>query len=68
MVTVTLMSFVAISFLLLENKVTDLARKIESQIANKATKKPVGGVSILPKTNDEVQEFLVRLTVKTNIG
>ncbi|XP_019724126.1 cilium assembly protein DZIP1 isoform X2 [Hippocampus comes] len=40
-----------------ENKVTDLARKIESQIANKATKKPVGGVSILPKTNDESSDL-----------
>ncbi|XP_061546491.1 LOW QUALITY PROTEIN: cilium assembly protein DZIP1 [Phycodurus eques] len=39
-------------------KVSDLARKIERQIANKPSKKPVGGVSILPQSKDEVQEFL----------
>ncbi|XP_061652609.1 cilium assembly protein DZIP1 isoform X2 [Phyllopteryx taeniolatus] len=39
-------------------KVSDLARKIERQIANKPSKKPVGGVSILPESKDEVQEFL----------
>ncbi|XP_037127890.1 zinc finger protein Dzip1 isoform X1 [Syngnathus acus] len=41
-----------------ENKVSELARKIESQVANKVSKKPVGGVSILPEANDEVHEFL----------
>ncbi|XP_077406005.1 cilium assembly protein DZIP1 isoform X2 [Vanacampus margaritifer] len=41
-----------------EKKVSDLARKIESLAAHKLSKKPVGGVSILPVTNDEVQEFL----------
>ncbi|XP_077368656.1 cilium assembly protein DZIP1 isoform X2 [Festucalex cinctus] len=40
-----------------ENKVSDLARKIESLAAHKVSKKPVGGVSILPETNDEVEEF-----------
>ncbi|XP_057682256.1 cilium assembly protein DZIP1 isoform X2 [Corythoichthys intestinalis] len=40
-----------------ENKVSDLARKIEEQVLNKSTKKPVGGVSILPELKDEVQEF-----------
>ncbi|XP_077574429.1 cilium assembly protein DZIP1 isoform X3 [Stigmatopora nigra] len=36
-----------------ENKVSDLARKIESQVGNTSSKKPVGGVSILPEIKDE---------------
>ncbi|XP_061657833.1 cilium assembly protein DZIP1 isoform X4 [Syngnathoides biaculeatus] len=39
-------------------KVSDLARKIERQILNKPSKKPIGGVSILPESKDEVREFL----------
>ncbi|XP_077451924.1 cilium assembly protein DZIP1 isoform X2 [Stigmatopora argus] len=36
-----------------ENKVSDLGRKIESQVGNTSSKKPVGGVSILPEIKDE---------------
>ncbi|KAK9524089.1 hypothetical protein VZT92_017956 [Zoarces viviparus] len=40
-----------------ENKINDLARKMEKQFAERAVKKPAGGVSILPERNDEVQEL-----------
>ncbi|KAG7236552.1 hypothetical protein INR49_000815 [Caranx melampygus] len=39
-----------------ENKINVLARKME-QFADRAVKKPVGGVSILPERKDEVQEL-----------
>ncbi|XP_037617986.1 zinc finger protein Dzip1 isoform X2 [Sebastes umbrosus] len=41
-----------------ENKINDLARKMEKQHAERSTKKPAGGVSILPERKDEVQELL----------
>ncbi|XP_070712062.1 cilium assembly protein DZIP1 [Pempheris klunzingeri] len=40
-----------------ENKINDLARKMEKQFADRAVKKPAGGVSILPERKDEVQEL-----------
>ncbi|KAE8278609.1 Zinc finger protein Dzip1 DAZ-interacting protein 1-like protein Iguana protein [Larimichthys crocea] len=40
-----------------ENKINDLARKMEQQFAGRAAKKPAGGVSILPERKDEVQEL-----------
>ncbi|XP_063733846.1 cilium assembly protein DZIP1 isoform X2 [Eleginops maclovinus] len=40
-----------------ENKINDLARKMEKQFAERSLKKPVGGVSILPERKDEVQEL-----------
>ncbi|XP_028326583.1 cilium assembly protein DZIP1 isoform X2 [Gouania willdenowi] len=40
-----------------ENKINDLARKIEKQSAERVVKKPAGGVSILPGRKDEVQEL-----------
>lgn len=46
----------------LENKINDLARKMEKQFASRAVKKPAGGVSILPERKDEVQDLTVRLT------
>lgn len=47
----------------LENKINDLARKMEKQFAGRAVKKPAGGVSILPERKDEVQELTVRLNL-----
>lgn len=43
-----------------ENKISDLARKMEKQFAERAVKKPPGGVSVLPERADEVQELSVR--------
>lgn len=40
-----------------ENKINDLARKMEKQFAERAIKKPAGGVSILAERKDEVQEL-----------
>ncbi|XP_030266030.1 cilium assembly protein DZIP1 isoform X2 [Sparus aurata] len=40
-----------------ENKINDLARKMEKQFAGRAVKKPAGGVSILPERKDEVQDL-----------
>ncbi|XP_044044183.1 zinc finger protein Dzip1 isoform X3 [Siniperca chuatsi] len=40
-----------------ENKINDLARQMEKQFAERAVKKPAGGVSILPERKDEVQEL-----------
>ncbi|XP_070786515.1 cilium assembly protein DZIP1 [Enoplosus armatus] len=40
-----------------ENKINDLARKMEKQFADRAVKKPAGGISILPQRKDEVQEL-----------
>ncbi|XP_047432413.1 cilium assembly protein DZIP1 isoform X2 [Mugil cephalus] len=40
-----------------ENKVTDLARKVEKQFTERSVKKPAGGVSVLPQRKDEVQEL-----------
>ncbi|XP_034072900.1 LOW QUALITY PROTEIN: zinc finger protein Dzip1-like [Gymnodraco acuticeps] len=40
-----------------ENKISDLARKMEKQFAERSLKKPAGGVSILPERKDEVQEL-----------
>ncbi|KAM4560265.1 cilium assembly protein DZIP1 [Odontesthes bonariensis] len=40
-----------------ENKITDLARKMEKQFAERVVRKPAGGVSILPERKDEVQEL-----------
>lgn len=45
---------------LLENKINDLARKMEKQFAERVVKKPAGGVSILPERKDVVQELTVR--------
>ncbi|KAK5598505.1 hypothetical protein CRENBAI_009436, partial [Crenichthys baileyi] len=41
-----------------KDKVINLARKVEMQLAERAVKKPAGGVSILPERKDEVQELL----------
>ncbi|XP_035769432.1 zinc finger protein Dzip1 [Neolamprologus brichardi] len=41
----------------MENKISDLARKMEKQFAERAVKKPPGGVSVLPERADEVQEL-----------
>ncbi|XP_054650850.1 cilium assembly protein DZIP1 isoform X2 [Dunckerocampus dactyliophorus] len=41
-----------------DNKISDLAKKIERQVANTVSKKPAGGVRILPERKDEVQEFV----------
>lgn len=43
-----------------ENKINVLARKMEKQFAERAVKKPAGGVSVLPERNDEVQDLTVR--------
>ncbi|KAM9836259.1 cilium assembly protein DZIP1 [Aulostomus maculatus] len=40
-----------------ENKINDLARKMERKIAERVTNKPAGGISILPERKDEVQEL-----------
>ncbi|GLD64873.1 zinc finger protein Dzip1-like isoform X1 [Lates japonicus] len=40
-----------------ENKINVLARKMEKQFAERAVKKPAGGVSVLPERNDEVQDL-----------
>ncbi|XP_036946582.1 zinc finger protein Dzip1 isoform X2 [Acanthopagrus latus] len=40
-----------------ENKINDLARKMEKQFAGRAVKKPAGGISILPERKDEVQDL-----------
>ncbi|XP_068612533.1 cilium assembly protein DZIP1 [Brachionichthys hirsutus] len=39
------------------NKVNELARSVERQLAGRAVKKPPGGVSVLPERNDDVQEL-----------
>ncbi|XP_047211725.1 cilium assembly protein DZIP1 isoform X2 [Girardinichthys multiradiatus] len=41
-----------------KDKVINLARKVEMQLAERAVKKPAGGVSILPERKNEVQELL----------
>ncbi|CAJ1086980.1 zinc finger protein Dzip1 isoform X2 [Xyrichtys novacula] len=41
-----------------ENKISDLAKKVEKQFADRGGKKPAGGVSILPERRDEVQELM----------
>ncbi|XP_042369266.1 zinc finger protein Dzip1 isoform X2 [Plectropomus leopardus] len=40
-----------------ENRINDLARKMEKQFTERVSKKPAGGVSILPERKDEVQEL-----------
>nr|XP_046238017.1 zinc finger protein Dzip1 isoform X2 [Scatophagus argus] len=40
-----------------ENRINDLARKMEKQFAGRVVKKPAGGISILPERKDEVQEL-----------
>ncbi|XP_039998510.1 zinc finger protein Dzip1 isoform X3 [Xiphias gladius] len=40
-----------------ENKINVLARIMEKQFAERAVKKPAGGVSVLPERKDEVQEL-----------
>uniref|UniRef100_A0A1A8F5Z5 DAZ interacting protein 1 n=3 Tax=Nothobranchius korthausae TaxID=1143690 RepID=A0A1A8F5Z5_9TELE len=40
-------------------QISDLARKMEQQFAERAVKKPAGGVSVLPGRRDEVQELLI---------
>lgn len=40
-----------------ENKINDLAKKMEKQFAERLGKKPVGGISILPERKDEIQEL-----------
>lgn len=53
------MYFISCLFLL-ENKINVLARIMEKQFAERAVKKPAGGVSVLPERKDEVQELTVR--------
>ncbi len=48
---------------LIENKISDLAKKMEKQFVERAVKKPAGGVSIFPERKDEVEELTVRLAV-----
>lgn len=40
-----------------ENKINDLARKMEKQFAGRAVKKPAGGISVIPERKDEVQDL-----------
>ncbi|XP_069376950.1 cilium assembly protein DZIP1 isoform X2 [Paralichthys olivaceus] len=40
-----------------ENKITVLTRKMEQKFAERAAKKPAGGVSLLTERRDEVQEL-----------
>ncbi|KAM9820904.1 cilium assembly protein DZIP1 [Neosynchiropus ocellatus] len=40
-----------------ENKVADLAAKLERRSPDRSIKRPAGGVSILPQRRDEVQEL-----------
>ncbi|CAG5933585.1 unnamed protein product [Menidia menidia] len=40
-----------------ENKISELARKMEKQFTDRSAKKPAGGVSVLPEKKDEVQEL-----------
>ncbi|KAF7670006.1 hypothetical protein LDENG_00090170 [Lucifuga dentata] len=40
-----------------DSSISDLARKMEKQFAERATKKPAEGVSILPERKDAVQEL-----------
>lgn len=40
-----------------ENKISELAKKMEKQFTEKLAKKPAGGISILPERKDEVQEL-----------
>ncbi|XP_070814009.1 cilium assembly protein DZIP1 isoform X2 [Chaetodon trifascialis] len=40
-----------------ENRINDLARKMEKQFAGRVVKKPAGGVSVFPERKDEVQEL-----------
>ncbi|XP_041638224.1 zinc finger protein Dzip1 isoform X2 [Cheilinus undulatus] len=42
-----------------ENKISDLARKMEKQLAERGSKKPTGGVSILPESKEDVQELTI---------
>ncbi|KAM4710960.1 cilium assembly protein DZIP1 isoform 2-T10 [Anableps anableps] len=40
-----------------KDKVINMAKKVEMQLAGRTVKKPAGGVSILPERKDEVQEL-----------
>ncbi|XP_026219951.1 zinc finger protein Dzip1 isoform X2 [Anabas testudineus] len=40
-----------------ENKINDLARKMEKKFAERVVKKPAGAISILPERKDEVLEL-----------
>ncbi|XP_071759145.2 cilium assembly protein DZIP1 [Centroberyx gerrardi] len=40
-----------------ENKINDMARRVEKQFVERVAKKPAGGVSILPERKDEVQDL-----------
>lgn len=40
-----------------KNKITDLAKKMEKQFAERLGKKPAGGISIIPQRKEEVQEL-----------
>lgn len=53
------LSVVRVHAFFAENKISDLTRKLEKQYAERAVKKPAGGVSILPEREDEVQELTV---------
>lgn len=44
----------------LENKINDLARKMEKKFAERVVKKPAGAISILPERKDEVLELTVK--------
>lgn len=59
---------VLVFFVFLENKVNDLARKMEKQFAERAVKKPAGGISILPERKDEVEELTVRFTLRWDLS
>ncbi|XP_028989115.1 cilium assembly protein DZIP1 isoform X2 [Betta splendens] len=41
-----------------ENKISDLAKKMEKQFTERVIKKPAGAVSILPERKDVVQELM----------
>lgn len=44
-----------------ENKINELAKKMEKQFAGREGKRPAGGVSILPEQQDDMQDLTVRL-------
>lgn len=43
-----------------ENKINELAKKMEKQFAGREGKRPAGGVSILPEQKDDMQDLTVR--------
>lgn len=46
-----------------ENKINELAKKMEKQFAGREGKRPAGGVSILPEQKDDMQDLTVRVAL-----